>query len=309
MRASGRDAGDTALRVHLGARRPRHQRLHVHARSRATPTADLADHASTTRCTTRPSGYWTIATGCHAASTALTALRRTASPPACSKRATQCAAERAAGAAGRLRHRGASARWRSVTTQPRPAGRGAGAVARRAAQRAVAVVRLVSSVPAPRRGAPLRSRRRARAGRQRHGRCAAAVRGARPAATRRRRSRCRCRAGSGAAGIIGLARRAVPHEPIAATPHDVVIIGGGLAGLTLALQLKQRFADLDVLVLERRAHPVPEAAHKVGESSVEIGAHYFEHGARPEAAPDERAAEEVRLPLLLQRGPARHRRR
>ena len=59
------------------------------------------------------------------------------------------------------------------------------------------------------------------------------------------------------------------------TQHDVIILGGGLAGLTLALQLKQRFSDLDILVLERRSHPVPEAAHKVGESSVEIGAHYF----------------------------------
>jgi flavin-dependent dehydrogenase len=57
--------------------------------------------------------------------------------------------------------------------------------------------------------------------------------------------------------------------------HDVLIAGGGLAGLTLALQLKDAMPALDVRVVERRSHPAPAAAFKVGESSVEIGAHYF----------------------------------
>ncbi|HEY8549738.1 MAG TPA: tryptophan 7-halogenase [Vicinamibacterales bacterium] len=59
--------------------------------------------------------------------------------------------------------------------------------------------------------------------------------------------------------------------------YDVVILGGGLAGLTLARQLRQERADLRLLVVERRPHPVPEAAFKVGESTVEIGARYFGH--------------------------------
>jgi len=64
-------------------------------------------------------------------------------------------------------------------------------------------------------------------------------------------------------------------SPVTPSACDVLIMGGGLAGLTLALQLKARLPQLNVQVLERRAHPVPAAAHKVGESSVEIGAHYF----------------------------------
>ncbi|MBA3847728.1 MAG: tryptophan 7-halogenase, partial [Planctomycetes bacterium] len=59
--------------------------------------------------------------------------------------------------------------------------------------------------------------------------------------------------------------------------YDVVILGGGLAGLSLAIQLKQERPQTSVLVIEKKAHPLREAAHKVGESSVEIGAHYFTH--------------------------------
>jgi flavin-dependent dehydrogenase len=59
-------------------------------------------------------------------------------------------------------------------------------------------------------------------------------------------------------------------------PYDVLIAGGGLAGLCLARQLTREAPSLRVFVAEKRPHPVPEAAFKVGESSVEIGAHYFQ---------------------------------
>ncbi len=57
--------------------------------------------------------------------------------------------------------------------------------------------------------------------------------------------------------------------------YDVVICGGGLAGLTLARQLRMQLPELSIALIERTVRPLPLAAHKVGESSVEVGAHYF----------------------------------
>ncbi|MDG2050562.1 MAG: tryptophan 7-halogenase [Myxococcota bacterium] len=58
--------------------------------------------------------------------------------------------------------------------------------------------------------------------------------------------------------------------------HDVVIAGGGLAGLCLAIQLKRSIQDLRVLIIEKSPHLPQPATHKVGESSVEVASHYFE---------------------------------
>ncbi len=59
--------------------------------------------------------------------------------------------------------------------------------------------------------------------------------------------------------------------------YDVAICGGGLAGLTLAYQLKREFPKQKIILLEKTERPLSEAAHKVGESTVEIGAHYLSH--------------------------------
>jgi flavin-dependent dehydrogenase len=67
------------------------------------------------------------------------------------------------------------------------------------------------------------------------------------------------------------------------TEYDVVICGGGLAGMCLARQLKLERGDISVLVLEKNQFPVREAAHKVGESTVEIAGFYLRETLQLEA--------------------------
>ncbi len=72
------------------------------------------------------------------------------------------------------------------------------------------------------------------------------------------------------ASMLELKSLHVPHGH-----YDVAILGGGLAGLSMAMQLKLSRPGTRVLVTDKRTEPAPEAAFKVGESSVEVGAHYY----------------------------------
>jgi flavin-dependent dehydrogenase len=56
---------------------------------------------------------------------------------------------------------------------------------------------------------------------------------------------------------------------------DVAIVGGGVAGLTAALQLKDERPATSIVVFEKREHPVPDSAYKVGESIAEVAATYM----------------------------------
>ena len=57
--------------------------------------------------------------------------------------------------------------------------------------------------------------------------------------------------------------------------YDLIICGGGIAGLGLARQLALRGDDMSILVLDSLERPLPDAAFKVGESTIETGAYYY----------------------------------
>ena len=52
----------------------------------------------------------------------------------------------------------------------------------------------------------------------------------------------------------------MPYDKNPADEYDVAILGGGLAGLTLGLQLKQARPQTSIFTAEKRPGPAPEAA-------------------------------------------------
>lgn len=84
--------------------------------------------------------------------------------------------------------------------------------------------------------------------------------------------------------------------------YDAVVLGGGLAGQTVARQLLLQDPDIRLMVVERRQHPVAEAAFKVGESTVEIATHYLAETLRLRPHLDSEQLPKLGLRFFLSQG-------
>lgn len=63
--------------------------------------------------------------------------------------------------------------------------------------------------------------------------------------------------------------------PEVTTDHDVSIVGGGVAAMTLALELHGARPRTRIQIIDPNPHPVAEVTHTVGESTVEVSALYL----------------------------------
>ena len=61
------------------------------------------------------------------------------------------------------------------------------------------------------------------------------------------------------------------------TTHDLIVLGGGLAGLSLARQLSLARPGLRLAVVDPRPLPIDPATRRLGESFTEVSSGYFEH--------------------------------
>jgi flavin-dependent dehydrogenase len=77
------------------------------------------------------------------------------------------------------------------------------------------------------------------------------------------------------AALVRKIKTRLVEDDSAPADHDLAIIGGGVAALTLALELRRTRPDTRILIIEPHEHPVPEITHTVGESTVEIAAQYL----------------------------------
>jgi protoporphyrinogen oxidase len=72
--------------------------------------------------------------------------------------------------------------------------------------------------------------------------------------------------------VAAAASSATPDQEPAEKPHDVIIVGAGMAGLTAAFHLK----NYDIVVLEKEGRPGGKAvSYKLGDFSCAMGAEYI----------------------------------